>query len=412
MDPTYLEKAQPSTHSGHSQDRLLSLDMYRGLVLALILLEAANYGWQHTIADAFPDSGLARFVGNQASHVIWTGCSLWDLIQPSFMFLVGVAMAFSCAKRSRLGQSYGAMLLHAAGRALILIFLGVFLRSNGESHTQWTFEDVITQIGLGYVFLFLLWDRGWKIQGLAAVVILVFYWMLFAMAPLPGPEFDWSIAAGDGWKEEVHKLSGYAAHWNKNANPAHAFDVWFLNGFPRPEPFVANEGGYVTLNFIPSLATMIFGLIAGEYIRRSGRNWDVVRVLAFAGVFGLITGVLLDASDICPLVKRIWTPAFTLYSTGWCLLILSGLFVVIDLAGARFLAKPFAILGMNSILVYVMIWLLAGWINQTLRTHLGQDYGAAWFGEPFRPLMENLATLAVVWGVAWLCYRKRIFLKI
>lgn len=395
--------------SGFPTDRLLSLDMYRGLVLALLLLEAANYGWQHAIAAAHPDSWLAKFVEFQASHVPWVGCSLWDLIQPSFMFMVGVSMAYSYSKRLREGESYGRMCGHALFRAVFLILLGVFLRSDGEPSTNWTFEDVVTQIGLGYVFLFLLWGRGWKVHLLAAVAILLLHWMRFAMAPAPGLNFDWSIAAGDGWTEP---LTGFAAHWNKNANPGHFFDVWFLNGFPRSGRFVANEGGYVTMNFIPALATMIFGLMTGDFIRQYQKSWAVARVLAAAGASLLLLGMALDFTGACPIVKRIWTPSFALFSGGWCLLILTSLYALVDLLDQKWLARPFAVLGVNSITVYIMIWLIPGWVNATLKTHIGENYGAYLFGEPYRMLMENLAVLLVIWGIAWWLFRRRIFVRI
>ena len=395
--------------SGLPRDRLLSLDMYRGLVLALLLLEAANYGWQHAIAAAHPESWLAKSIEFHASHVPWVGCSLWDLIQPSFMFMVGVSMAYSHAKRVQIGESYGSMCGHALFRAIFLILLGVFLRSDGEAATYWTFEDVVTQIGLGYVFLFLLWGRGWTIQFAAVVVILSLHWLRFAVAPVPGLDFDWSIADGEGWTEP---LTGFAAHWNKNANPGHSFDLWFLNGFPRAEPFVANVGGYVTLNFIPALATMIFGLMAGEFVRRHKKSWDVVRVLSSAGASLLLLGMALDVTDACPIVKRIWTPSFAIFSGGWCLLILAALYALVDLLDQKWMARPFAVLGMNSIAVYIMVWLIPDWVNASLKTHLGEAYGAVPFGEPYRMLIENLAVLLAIWGIAWWMYRRRIFLRI
>ena len=91
-----------------------------------------------------------------------------------------------------------------------------------------------------------------------------------------------------------HRLSGFAAHWNKNTNFAAWFDQWFLNLFPRQEPFVFNGGGYLTLSFIPSLATMIFGLMAGEWLRISYSNWKRFGGLVLAGTIMLLLGLALD----------------------------------------------------------------------------------------------------------------------
>src|SRR6476646_3791124 len=133
--------------------RVLSIDVYRGLVMVLMLAEAMRL-W--TLHDAFPASRFWAVVGFNTEHVEWQGCSLHDLIQPAFSFLVGAALPFSIASRRRKGQSFGVMVAHAAWRAVLLIFLGIFLRSLHSNQTYFTFEDTLTQIGLGYVFLFLL----------------------------------------------------------------------------------------------------------------------------------------------------------------------------------------------------------------------------------------------------------------
>src|SRR5262249_12058882 len=144
------------------------------------------------VAKAKPESGFWQFLAHHQSHVEWIGCSLHDLIQPSFSFLVGVALPFSLASRAARGQSRAGMTLHAFWRALLLISLGVFLRSIHSSLTNWTFEDTLTQIGLGYGILFLLGLRSVKEQWIALAVILVGYWAAFALYPVPGPDFDYT----------------------------------------------------------------------------------------------------------------------------------------------------------------------------------------------------------------------------
>src|SRR5207237_3339174 len=112
--------------------------------------------------------------------------SLHDLIQPSFSFLVGAALPFSLLNRGARGQSRKRMFFHALWRSLILILLGVFLRSTGRSQTNWTFEDTLSQIGLGYTFLFLIALRSMREQWAALCVLLLGYWLAFACCPLPG----------------------------------------------------------------------------------------------------------------------------------------------------------------------------------------------------------------------------------
>jgi predicted acyltransferase len=403
--------------------RLVSLDAYRGLtMLAMASGGLGLHQVANNLRDAGRDSAAWNFIGYEFEHVPWIGCALWDLIQPSFMFIVGVAMAYSCAARVAHGQSYPQMLRHAVVRAIILVLLGVFLRSDGRTQTYFTFEDVLSQIGLGYVFLFLLWNRPSWVQWTAAIGILVGYWLLFYAYPAPGPE-EYSAA---GLPADWQRLEGLAAHWDKNTNAAAAFDRWFLNLFPREKPFVNNGGGYLTLSFIPSLATMIFGLLTGEMLRspRSGGR-KLALLVAFA-LAGLGAGLLLQATGICPIVKRIWTPSWALFSTGWVLLILAAFYAVVDLWGYRRWTFPLLVVGMNSITMYVMAELSKDWLYGTLRTHFGgpmnwlyetlREYlgerAVAPFDAVYQPFFIQLWILLAMWLICYWLYRQRIFIRI
>jgi len=347
-------------------ERLSSIDAYRGLVMFLMMAEALSLG---KVAQARPGSGLWRFLAYHQSHVEWIGCSLHDMIQPSFSFLVGVALPFSLASRAARGQSRGKMALHAFWRSIILILLGVFLRSIDRPLTYWTFEDTLTQIGLGYGILFVLGMCSVRAQWVALAVILGGYWAAFALYPAPGPEFDYStVGVPNDWP---HLMTGFAAHWNKNSNLAWAFDKWFLNLFPREKPFLFNGGGYATLSFIPTLGTMILGLIAGEVIRSDRPAWAKVRWLTIAGVIALGFGALLGWLGIGPVVKRIWTPSWTLFSGGWCFFFLAGFYAFADILGQKRWVFPLIVIGMNSIAAYCIAHLFEGFVSSSLTTHLG-----------------------------------------
>src|SRR5208283_1426411 len=258
--------------------RLVSLDAFRGTVMFLMLAEAMRLP---VVASAFPHSAFWRVIGFNTEHVEWQGCSLHDLIQPAFSFLVGAALPFSIASRKMKGQAFGPMLGHAIRRALILIFLGIFLRSQWSRQTYFTFEDTLTQIGLGYVFLFLLGFARVRTQVITLVLILICFWAAFALYPAPGPQFDYArVGVPQNW---THNYTGFLSHWNKNSNLSWAFDVWFLNLFPREQPFVFNEGGWSTLSFIPTLGTMILGLLAGEWLKGKGSKEQKLRGLVIAG---------------------------------------------------------------------------------------------------------------------------------
>ena len=388
-----------------AKQRLLSLDTYRGMVLVLLMLESVEYGWQHALAAAHP-SFLTRWIEFNASHTAWAGCSLWDLIQPSFMFMVGVSMPFSFSKRQKSGASFAVMLRQAAVRALVLILLGVFLRTTYTDRTNWTFEDVITQIGLGYVFLFLLWNRGIKTQFAALGAILVAYWMLFALWPLreaiPDPE----------WKEpQKHLLTGFFAHWNINANPGHYFDRWFLNLFPRGSTFTNNGGGYATLSFIPTLGTMILGLVAGLKLKSDKSDSEKLRSFLMFGIGGIVLGLVLHYTGICPLVKRIWTPTWTIFSGGACFLLLAVFYYLIDMRGWKRWAFWLVVIGMNSIAIYVITHLWDRFIIETFKTHLGQNVFKV-LGDGNQTLLSGGMVLIVFWLILYWMYRKKIFIRI
>ena len=388
----------------HSQ-RLLSLDVYRGLVMLLLAFSAAHWNWMQALNSAYPDSGMLTHLLRQFEHVEWEGIVLWDMIQPSFMFMVGVSMAYSYASRERRGQSYAQMLVHAVCRALVLTLLGVFLRSLGRESTYWTLEDVVSQIGLGYVPLFLLWNQSWRLQLGVALCILLAYWLLFACWPLPDATYDYAAVEGKAYYD------GFLAHWNKNAHPAHYFDQWLLNQFPREEVFVANSGGYNTLNFVPSLSTMIIGLMAGEQLRSGNSANTSLKMLIGGGIALVALGWTFDASGLCPTVKKIWTPTFGLISTGYCLLFLALLYATIDVFNWRRWVWPAAIVGRNSIAMYCMIYLIASWCLMTLHTHLGEAPFRV-LGSEFQPLLENMAVGFCLWLICYWMHRREIFLRI
>jgi heparan-alpha-glucosaminide N-acetyltransferase len=382
------------------------MDAYRGFVMFLMMAEVL---WLDGVARALPESGFWAFLAHQQDHVAWVGCSLHDLIQPSFSFLVGVALPFSLAARLGRGLSPLRLRLHAVWRAFALVALGIFLRSVGAKQSNFTFEDTLTQIGLGYLFLFLLGERSVKVQGTALAVILVGYWALFACSPLPGPDFDWQQAgASADWNGN---LTGFAAHWNKNTNPAWAFDTWFLNLFPRQQPFIHNAGGYATLSFLPTLGTMILGLIAGGWLRSGLLQRDLFRRLVLAGFAGLALGWLLNATGVCPNVKRIWTPSWVLFSGGWCFLLLAAFHFLTEARGWRAWAFPLVVIGANSIAAYCIAHLTVGFIDSSLHTHVSETFFLL-LGAPYKPLLFGGCVLLIEWSILFWMYRRRIFLKI
>ena len=371
--------------------RNLAIDAYRGLVMLLMMAEVMELV---RVSRALPGNWFWSFLAFNQSHVPWAGCSLHDTIQPGFSFLVGVALPYSIAARMARGATFRQLFLHALWRGLLLAALGIFLRSTDQPQTYFTFEDTLTQIGLGYPLLFLLAFRPPKWQWIALGAILFGYWLAWALdPPIPGV------------------FTGFLAHWNKGNNFGNAFDVWFLNLFPRVKPFVQNGGGYLTLSFIPTLGTMILGLVAGQWMRAATASAGLVRRLIAAGAIGLAAGLLLHFAGICPIVKRIWTPAWTLFSGGICFLFLAAFYWATEVKLWRRWAFPLIVIGTNSIAAYVIAHFGERFCIDTLRIHLGEHF-FAFLGAPYEPLLRGLVVLAMYWVVLWWMYRRRIFLKI
>ena len=386
--------------------RVVSLDVLRGTVMMLMLNEATQLP---RVAQSFPHSWFWRAIAFNTDHVPWQGCSLHDLIQPAFSFLVGAALPFSIESRKMKGQTFRYMLGHSVWRALLLIFLGIFLRSLRYGQTYWTFEDTLTQIGLGYVFLFLLGFARVRTQVIVMILILVCFWATFVLYPAPTANFDYPrVGVPQNWE---HNYTGFLSHFNKNSNLSWAFDVWFLNLFPREHPFMFNDGGWSTLSFIPTLATMILGLLTGEWLKGDRLKAQKLRGLVIAGVGLVLLGLTCQWLGICPIVKRVWTSSYTLYSGGLVVLLLAVFYALIECKGWRAWAFPLIVVGMNSIAIYVMNWTMEPFVRSALDRHLGWLISSV-TSPTFQPIAYGFGVMLTFWLILYWMYRRKLFLRI
>jgi heparan-alpha-glucosaminide N-acetyltransferase len=385
--------------------RNVAVDAYRGLVMLLMMGEVMQFA---KVYSAYPDSLFWRILAFNQTHVQWAGMGLHDMIQPSFTFLVGVARPYSIASRVKKGESFTHQLGHAIWRSFLLIALGVLLRSIGRPITYFTFEDTLSQIGFGYTFAFLLYFCKPRWQWIAFASILFAYWAAWALYPAPGPSFDYSaVGVPPDWH---HNFTGFASHWNKNSNLGNAFDIWFLNLFPRESRFAFNDGGYLTLSFIPTLGTMLLGLFAGRWYRESPNKVPLKKFM-IAGVSLVAIAALLHFTGICPIVKRIWTPGWTLFSGGICFFFLSAFAWIIDIKGYRRWAFPLVVVGLNSMAAYLIAHLCEDFIIGTLHTNLGYAPFQI-LGPGLEPFLLGVTVMLIYWLMLFWMYRKKIFLKI
>ena len=402
LNPTI--PAPNSVRGPQPVQRNIAVDAYRGFVMLLMMAEVLELA---RVAQAFPGNWFWGFLGYNQTHVEWAGCSLHDMIQPSFSFLVGVALPYSIASRLAKGGTFGKMWAHAIWRSFCWSRWASSCARCTAPRTYFTFEDTLTQIGLGYLPVpaglpqaALAMDRAGGDPG----------GLLAGMGALPRARPRIQLASRGRAGRLAHFYRGFAAHWNKNANFGNAFDQWFLNLFPRTHPFVFNDGGYLTLSFIPTLGTMILGLVAGRWLRASAPTHPM-RAPAVAGVIGVAAGLLLHFTGICPIVKRIWTPSWTLFSGGICFLFTAGFSWVIDVKGYRKWAFPLVVIGMNSIAAYLIAHLFERFVFSSFRIHLGPDF-FKFLGPGLEPFLLGSAVLFSYWLILYWMYQRKLFLKI
>ena len=184
-----------------------------------------------------------------------------------------------------------------------------------------------------------------------------------------------------------------------------------MNLFPRQKEFHFNRGGYSTLSFIPTLGTMILGLLAGNILNSSIVQAKKLKLFIITGFALVALGILLHIAGVNPVVKRIWTTAWTIFSGGICFLFLAFFFGVIDIADKKKWSFFLMVIGMNSIAAYCIAdGGLKNVIHESLFIHLGQDFNKV-FGA-YATLISGGLVLFIEWLILYWMYKRKIFIKI
>jgi heparan-alpha-glucosaminide N-acetyltransferase len=379
MTTTTMTNALPASSAtgvapsvdGATRPRLESLDAYRGLIMATLLCGA--------IFGSLKGHPTWNWVYLQNEHVEWEGCVYWDLIQPSFMYMVGVAMPFALARRAARGDVWGKRFQHVLARALGLILIGVLLDNFGADQWSIGFIRVLQQIAVGYVLAFFVVGRSFRTQALAATAILVSYNLLWTFNPWNGPAGAWAKG---------------------NENIGSAFDFWMLGRH--------YSGYYVGMNAVPSTATIIFGVMAGQLIMKRLPPRRTMLILLIAALSGVSAGLLV--SPLLLLIKRIWTPSFAVYAGGWTTLMLLIFYWSIEVMGWKRWAFPLVVVGTNSIAAYVLGNAFGGWFRSLTGAWIGwlrEPLGVTWF-----PVFQHLVIFVLEWLVLYWLWKRRIFFKV
>ncbi|MFC3415619.1 acyltransferase family protein [Algoriphagus hitonicola] len=357
--------------------RLVSLDVYRGLTMFLLVAEAALV--YHAFLELFPQGHSLHPFFLQFTHHEWNGLRFWDLIQPFFMFIVGVAMPFSLNKRLALSEDRSKVTLHILKRCFMLFLFGTGLHCVYSGEMVFELWNVLTQLSFTILVTYFLLTKGWKVQLGVSLGLLAL-------------------------TEILYRVYNPEVPFEHGTNFGNYTDQLLMGQI--------NSGGWVAINAIPTAAHTIWGAICGNLLLSPKASREKIKTIALAGLVGLIIGYGLDLADITPIIKRISTISFVFASGGWAFLALAFFYWWIDVKNRRKGIFPFLIVGMNSIFIYLFAEMLGRWMNKTVGIFTGGIFGWMGFGEHGLFLIASIGALAGMWGLCYFLYRKGIFFRI
>lgn len=358
--------------------RITSVDFFRGFTMFLLAGEAAM------IYETFFkfDNGVMQFLGTQFTHHEWNGLHFWDLIQPFFMFIVGVAIPFAVANRIKKGDSMQKIRNHAFRRAFLLLFFGWALYFVEADHFVLKLQNVLAQLSVTYLVAFLIREKSFRFQLIFSLVILVLIDLAYRFFP----------------------VEGYNQPWVNHQN----LGAWFnsvLEGTKRTSE-------WATLNFVSTTAHTIWGVMCGKLLMSNRTSAEKIKILVIAGSIALVSGFALDWLGITPIIKKIATSSFVLASGGWTILALCFSYWLIDVRklftrGSRF----FIIVGMNSIFIYIFFHVGgARFIGNLIEPFVKLLF--SWGGELTVEVITSLLIWAGLWYICYWLYKNKVFVKI
>ncbi len=363
----------------------MSLDVFRGATIAAMIL--------------VNDPGTWTAVYPPLRHAAWNGWTFTDLVFPFFLWIVGVAMTLSFAKRVERGDDRSKLFLHTLRRAGIIFALGLFLNGLPYFHlATWRIPGVLQRIAICYLIaaaIFLV--TSWRGQAAWTIALLAVYWMLMTLVPVPG--------YGPGVLEKQGNLAQY-------------IDNLFLRGHMWRETLTWDPEGVIST--IPAIATTLFGILTGHLLRSARSAAEKTAWMFFAGNSLLFAGIVMNIW--LPINKNLWTSSYSVFMAGMALNVFAFCCWLVDVKGYRAWAKPFAIYGMNAITVYVAAGALADLLDVIrvpgpgqpipLQDFLYQHLFAPLARPQNASLLWALSFVAVIYLLAYGMYRRKWFLKV
>jgi predicted acyltransferase len=358
--------------------RLLSLDFMRGFIMVLLALESTGL-YEH-LSEASEGTFFHNFM-QQFFHHPWNGLHFWDLIQPGFMFMAGVSMAYSLRKQKQQGYTWNTSFKKTLKRCALLFFWGVLdyaVRPHGLSFELW---DVLTQLSFTTLVAFLIFDWSITAQVIFCVFLLLLTEVLYRFTNIPN--FDQPFT-------DQHNFGNYV-------------DLILMNKI--------NHDGWVAINCIPTAVHTISGALTGKLFLSDRK--DKIKPLIGLGIICLIVGYGLDVAHITPIIKRIATSSFTLASLGWCLLGLAFCYWWIDIRNHKNYLQFFLVVGMNSLFIYLFFEIVGSrWFNGYITAISSGLLQIVNTPRMASAIISSLCIFALEWGLCYFLYKKKVFFKL
>ncbi len=372
------EREKDNITSPSGSDRINSIDFFRGFTMFLLAGESTH------LYDQFLefDNGFIHFLGTQLSHHEWHGMHFWDLIQPFFMFIVGVSIPFAAANRKKKGDSDRSITLHAIRRSFLLLFLGWALYCINSGKIVWQFQNVLAQLSVTYLVAFLIRNKSFSFQIAFTLILLLLIDLAYRFFPVEGFNHPWVNFENLG-------------NWVNNK----------IEGVDK-----ASE--WATLNVVSTTAHTVWGVLCGKLIISDKSVSCKIRTLLIVGIVALLIGYSLDYFDITPIIKKIATTSFVFASGGWTILALCLCYWLIDVK--RLFAtgtNMFKIVGMNCIFIYIFFHIGGSRLLRTIFIPFTNAF-FSWGGEQATGIMTSLAIWAMLWYICYWLYKNKTFIKI
>ena len=359
-------------------DRVASIDFFRGLTMFLLIGESTRlYSYFQSVPG-----GIMQFLGTQLSHHEWHGIYFWDLIQPFFMFIVGVAIPFAVANRIKKGYTPSSTTYHAIKRSLVLLFLGWGINCVAANHIVFRFQNVLAQLSVTYLVAFLIMRKSFYFQVVFTLAILLLTDLAYRFFPVEGFNQPW---------EAFHNLGAWV---NIKIEGTEKTKIW------------------ATLNAIPTIAHTVWGVLCGKLLMSDLAAKEKIKRMVIAGVICLAIGFSLDLLNITPIIKKIATASFVFVSGGWAILALTFSYWLIDVK-KKFAkgSQIFIIVGMNCIFIYLFFEVGGA----KFLTNIFVPFTNAlfsWTGEITTKILTSLVVWTSMWYITFWMYKNKIFIKI